>query len=82
MTFGAQKEKAKNIWAQNIMVIALSEHLNSCRRGGKHMIFQKGVRGSVDVKCGSRKMDQIYCIYTVCTVHYSVAMRKPNARVK
>ena len=43
MTFGAQKEKAKNIWAQNIMVIALSEHLNSCRRGGKHMIFQKGV---------------------------------------
>ena len=50
MTFGAQKEKAKNIWAQNIMVIALSEHLNSCRRGGKHMIFQKGVRGSVDMK--------------------------------
>ena len=81
MTFGAQKEKAKNIWAQNIMVIALSEHLNSCRRGGKHMIFQKGVRGSVDVKYGSRKMDQIYIQY-VGTVHYSVAMRKPNARVK
>ena len=66
MTFGAQKEKAKNIWAQNIMVIALSEHLNSCRRGGKHMIFQKGVRrGSVDVKYGSRKMDQVYIQYVL-----------------
>ena len=54
------------------MVIALSEHLNSCRRGGKHMIFQKGVRGSVDVKYGSRKMDQIYSIYSMyCTLFSS-----------